>query len=72
MLKGLLTTLKAMFVEKPVTIQYPEQKRPVRERFKGRHSLEALKWAGKMHWLCTLCGSLPGGCNFCGSGGKYR
>jgi NADH-quinone oxidoreductase subunit I len=38
MLEGLITTLKAMF-RKPVTIQYPEQKRALRGRFKGRHIL---------------------------------
>ena len=39
MLRGLFTTLKSMF-EKPVTIQYPEVKRPVHTRFKGRHELK--------------------------------
>ena len=35
-MRGLSTTFRSMF-EKPVTIQYPEVKRPVRKRFKGRH-----------------------------------
>ena len=39
MLEGLKTTLKAMFT-KPVTTQYPEEKRQVRTRFKGRHVLK--------------------------------
>ena len=34
-LKGMWTTFKSIF-EKPVTIQYPEQKRVMTERFKGR------------------------------------
>ncbi|HNZ01095.1 MAG TPA: NADH-quinone oxidoreductase subunit NuoI [Anaerolineaceae bacterium] len=55
MLKGLLTTLKAMFVEKPVTIQYPEQKRPVRERFKGRHSLKRYENGLEKCIGCALC-----------------
>jgi NADH-quinone oxidoreductase subunit I len=33
-LKGMATTLKHFF-KPPVTIQYPEVKRPVRNRFKG-------------------------------------
>jgi NADH-quinone oxidoreductase subunit I len=36
--KGLWVILRSMF-EKPVTYQYPEVKRPVRTRFKGRHNL---------------------------------
>jgi len=39
LLNGLWTTLKMMF-ERPVTIQYPEQKREVRPRFRGRHVLK--------------------------------
>ncbi len=39
MFQGLWTTLKSMF-EKPATIQYPEQKRRVHTRFKGRHVLK--------------------------------
>ena len=39
MFRGLWTTLKSVF-EKPVTVQYPEVKRPVRPRFKGRHILQ--------------------------------
>ena len=31
---------KTFFREPPVTIQYPEVKRPVRNRFKGRHELK--------------------------------
>jgi NADH-quinone oxidoreductase subunit I len=37
-LRGLKTTLGRM-LEKPVTVQYPEQKTPVYPRFRGRHKL---------------------------------
>ena len=37
--KGMGTTLKHLF-KPPVTIQYPEIKRPVRHRYKGRHELK--------------------------------
>ena len=39
LVNGQWTTLK-MMAEKPVTIQYPEQKREVRPRFRGRHVLK--------------------------------
>jgi NADH-quinone oxidoreductase subunit I len=37
-LRGLKTTFGRM-IERPVTIQYPEQKTPVYPRFRGRHKL---------------------------------
>lgn len=54
MLKGLFTTLK-MALEKPVTIQYPEQKRPVRTRFKGRHTLKRYENGLEKCIGCSLC-----------------
>lgn len=54
MLRGLFTTLKAMF-SKPVTIQYPEQKRPVRERFRGRHELKRYDNGLEKCIGCALC-----------------
>lgn len=54
MLKGLLTTLKSL-LEKPVTIQYPEEKRPVRVRFKGRHVLTRYENGLEKCIGCSLC-----------------
>ena len=52
--KGLGTTLKHMF-EEPVTIQYPEVRRPVRERFKGRHELKRYDNGLEKCIGCALC-----------------
>ncbi len=54
MLRGLWTTFRSMF-EKPVTIQYPEQKRPVRERFRGRHELKRYDNGLEKCIGCALC-----------------
>ncbi len=54
MLQGLVTTLKSMF-EKPVTVQYPEQKRPVRTRFRGRHVLKRYENGMEKCIGCALC-----------------
>ncbi len=54
MLKGLLTTLLA-FTKKPVTIQYPEVKRPVHPRFKGRHVLKRYENGLEKCIGCSLC-----------------
>ncbi len=54
MFKGLWTTLKSVF-EKPVTVQYPEQKRPVRQRFKGRHVLRRYDNGLERCIGCSLC-----------------
>lgn len=52
--RGLGTTLREMF-NKPVTIQYPEVKRPVRERFKGRHELHRYENGLEKCIGCSLC-----------------
>ncbi|MGB9672885.1 MAG: NADH-quinone oxidoreductase subunit NuoI [Anaerolineales bacterium] len=52
--RGLATTLKMMF-EKPVTVQYPEEKRPVRPRFKGRHHLQRYENGLEKCIGCSLC-----------------
>lgn len=54
LLRGLGTTLSMMF-ERPVTYQYPEIKRPVRERFKGRHELKRYENGLEKCIGCSLC-----------------
>jgi NADH-quinone oxidoreductase subunit I len=54
LVRGLGTTLKMMF-EKPVTFQYPEQTRPVRPRFKGRHVLKRYDNGLEKCIGCSLC-----------------
>jgi NADH-quinone oxidoreductase subunit I len=54
MLRGLVTTFKSLF-EKPVTVQYPEEKRPVRSRFKGRHVLKRYENGLEKCIGCALC-----------------
>jgi NADH-quinone oxidoreductase subunit I len=41
--------------EKPVTVQYPEEKRPVRQRFKGRHILRRYDNGLERCIGCSLC-----------------
>jgi NADH-quinone oxidoreductase subunit I len=52
--KGLSTTLRYLF-QKPVTVQYPEVKRPVRERFRGRHQLKRFGNGMERCIGCSLC-----------------
>jgi NADH-quinone oxidoreductase subunit I len=52
--RGLWTTLRMMF-EKPVTIQYPEQKKPVKTRFRGRHVLHRYPNGLEKCIGCSLC-----------------
>jgi NADH-quinone oxidoreductase subunit I len=52
--KGMWITFKSMF-EKPVTYQYPEQKRPVRPRFRGRHVLNRYENGLEKCIGCSLC-----------------
>ncbi|MDX1435683.1 MAG: NADH-quinone oxidoreductase subunit NuoI [Anaerolineales bacterium] len=53
-LVGLRTTFRSVF-EKPVTIEYPEVKRPVRNRFKGRHILKRYDNGMEKCIGCSLC-----------------
>jgi len=54
MLKGLATTLKEFF-SKSITISYPEEKRPVRRRFRGRHVLQRYENGLEKCIGCSLC-----------------
>ena len=38
--RGLMETLRSFWFEPTVTYQYPEQKREVRPRYRGRHVLK--------------------------------
>jgi NADH-quinone oxidoreductase subunit I len=53
-LKGLGVTLRTMF-RPPVTIPYPEVKRPVAERFLGRHVLKRYENGLERCIGCSLC-----------------
>lgn len=53
-LRGMWTTFRRIF-EEPVTFQYPEVKRPVRERFKGRHELKRYDNGLEKCIGCSLC-----------------
>jgi NADH-quinone oxidoreductase subunit I len=52
--KGMATTLKHLF-KPPVTIDYPDVKRPVRNRFKGRHELKRYENGLEKCIGCSLC-----------------
>jgi NADH-quinone oxidoreductase subunit I len=54
LMRGLWTTLKMMF-ERPVTVQYPEEKREVRPRFRGRHVLKRYDNGLEKCIGCSLC-----------------
>jgi NADH-quinone oxidoreductase subunit I len=54
LLKGLATTAKTFF-QPPVTIQYPDVERPVRNRFKGRHELKRYDNGLEKCIGCSLC-----------------
>jgi NADH-quinone oxidoreductase subunit I len=53
-IRGLGTTVKHMF-KPPVTIDYPDVKRPVRNRFKGRHHLKRYDNGLEKCIGCSLC-----------------
>jgi NADH-quinone oxidoreductase subunit I len=54
-MRGLKTTFGRM-LEKPVTVQYPEEKTPVYPRFRGRHKLHRFEDSGLEKCVgCSLC-----------------
>ncbi len=52
--KGLATTFRSM-LEQPVTVQYPEEKRPVAKRYRGRHVLRRYENGLERCIGCSLC-----------------
>ncbi len=52
--RGLWTTLKSM-AENPVTVEYPEEKHPVKPRFRGRHVLKRYDNGLEKCIGCSLC-----------------
>ncbi len=54
LLRGLATTIKHVF-QRPVTIHYPEVRRPVQPRFKGRHWLDRYENGLEKCIGCSLC-----------------
>jgi NADH-quinone oxidoreductase subunit I len=58
--RGLLTTLGRMR-ERPITVQYPEEKTPVYPRFRGRHKLHRFEDSDPTHPGLEKCV----GCSLC-------
>ena len=53
-IRGFATTFKHL-LEEPVTYQYPEEMRPVAERYKGRHELKRYDNGLERCIGCSLC-----------------
>lgn len=53
-INGLFTTIKYA-LQNPVTVQFPEEERPVRERFKGKHALKRYENGLERCIGCSLC-----------------
>lgn len=52
--QGFLVTIRYFF-KKPVTLQYPDQKKPMFPRYKGRHFLERYDDGSERCVCCGLC-----------------
>jgi len=53
-IRGFMTVFKHLFEDK-VTVQFPEQQRPVHERYKGRHALKRYDNGLEKCIGCALC-----------------
>ena len=53
--RGLVTTFKQLIVNPVVTVQYPEEKRELRPRFRGRHVLKRYENGLEKCIGCSLC-----------------
>jgi NADH-quinone oxidoreductase subunit I len=54
LIQGLTTTFRSLF-DKPITVQYPEQRRALRPRFRGRHELKRYENGLEKCIGCALC-----------------
>jgi NADH-quinone oxidoreductase subunit I len=54
-IKGMWTTLKSFLFDEVVTTQYPEEKRVMSQRFKGRHHLRRYENGLEKCIGCALC-----------------
>ena len=61
--KGFSTTFRHLF-QKPITQQYPEYKRPVYPRFRGRHQLHRHENGLEKCVGCIFCGYCELACPF--------
>ena len=55
LVRGLMETGRSFLFERTVTYQYPEEKRPVRPRFRGRHVLKRYDNGLEKCIGCSLC-----------------
>lgn len=55
LIRGLWTTFKQTFFNPVVTVSYPEEKRPVRPRYRGRHVLKRYENGLEKCIGCSLC-----------------
>lgn len=55
MVEGLLTTLKEALAGERVTVQYPEQKRPLPPRARWRHVLQRYEDPNDPHYGLERC-----------------